>query len=113
MTYVCRRGKCGQMKKEYMLTYRGFHITYDPPPIPLRNSDWQYWHDDYDGADDANDDRHGSAKSLNDCRDEIDTYWRENKMDDYSNCQKCGAPTKDGVYLNTVLFEEMQNGTIS
>ena len=29
-------------------TYRGWTISYDPPPIPCRNFDWQAFHPDYD-----------------------------------------------------------------
>jgi hypothetical protein len=35
---------------EGVVSYRDWRITYDPPPIPVRNCDWQFWHDDYDGA---------------------------------------------------------------
>lgn len=35
-------------------------IDYDPPPIPLRNCDYQFRHKDYDEGDS----RHGSARSL-------------------------------------------------
>ena len=52
--------------------YRGFTIEYNPPPIPVRCCDWQFWHDDYDGAEDANDNRCGSAASLEDAKLEID-----------------------------------------
>lgn len=38
-----------------------WHISADFPPIPWRGADWGWWHDDYDGAPDAYDDRHGSA----------------------------------------------------
>lgn len=53
-------------------TYRGWHIHYDPPPIPTRNCDWRFWHDDFDGAPDANDNRSGSAESLEAAKAEID-----------------------------------------
>lgn len=32
-----------------LTTYRGYQIKYDPPPIPLRNWDWDYCPVDYDG----------------------------------------------------------------
>lgn len=54
------------------MKYRGFTIEYNPPPIPARCCDWQFWHDDYDGAGDANDNRCGSAGSLDDAKLEID-----------------------------------------
>lgn len=54
------------------VNYRGWHIAYDPPPIPTRNCDWHFWHDDYDGAPDANDSRYGYAPSLEAAKTEID-----------------------------------------
>lgn len=47
--------------------YRGkalWHIQYSPKPIPTDKFDWDFWHDDYDGAPDAKDHRCGSAPSL-------------------------------------------------
>lgn len=52
--------------------YRGFVISYDPPPIPIRTMDWHYTHENYDGAPDAYDDRHGHCASLEECKAEID-----------------------------------------
>jgi hypothetical protein len=53
-------------------TYRGWHIEFNPPPIPSRNCDWQFWHDDFDGAEDSGDNRCGSAESLEAAKAEID-----------------------------------------
>ena len=55
-----------------MITYRNYTIYYDPPPIPLRTMDWHFVHRDFDGAEDAGDNRCGSAPSEQECRDEID-----------------------------------------
>ena len=52
--------------------YRGYRITYNPKPIPTRQFDWDFVHQDYDGAEDANDHRAGSSASLEACKDEID-----------------------------------------
>lgn len=65
------------------ITYRGWHIRFDPPPIPTRNCDWQFWHDDYDGAPNYGDEgpadnRCGSAPSLEAAKAEID-LWHEEK----------------------------------
>jgi hypothetical protein len=49
-------------------------IHYDPPPIPLRQFDWHYRHDDFDGAPDAGDDRYGHCASLEECKAAIDEY---------------------------------------
>lgn len=53
-------------------TYRGYHIYYDPPPIPIRTMDWHYYHNDFDGAEDSGDNRCGSAASEEACRAEVD-----------------------------------------
>lgn len=50
-------------------TYRGWTIRYDPPPIPTRNCDWAFVHDDYDGPGDS---RCGHAASLEAAKAEID-----------------------------------------
>lgn len=55
------------------IKYRGvWTIYYDPPPIPVRTCDWHFVHDDYDGAEDAHDHRHGHAASLAEAKAEID-----------------------------------------
>lgn len=61
--------------------YRNFHISYSPPPIPYRSADWHYWHDDFDGAPDGNDNRYGSCASEQACRDEIDEWYLEQETD--------------------------------
>lgn len=62
-----------------MEIYRGFHIAHDPPPIPLRHWDWQWWHEDYDGAPEETggppaDNRSGASNSLADARRDIDAF---------------------------------------
>lgn len=54
------------------ITYRGYVITYDAPPIPDRRWDWHFVHENYDGAPDSGDHRHGDAASLTDAMCEID-----------------------------------------
>lgn len=49
--------------------YRGYVIEYDPPPVPFRDMDWRWQHDDYDGP---GDDRIGFSSSLAEARQEID-----------------------------------------
>jgi len=63
------------------IRYGNWHIQYDPPPIPVRHWDWQFWHDDYDGAPDSNDNRSGAAASLDAAKAEID----EREADDGPN----------------------------
>ena len=36
---------------------------------------YEYCHDDYDGAPDADDNRAGYAKTVEDCKAEIDERW--------------------------------------
>ena len=52
--------------------YRHFIIRYDPPPIGSRGADWQFVHEDYDGAEDSGDHRCGYGSSEEDCRRQID-----------------------------------------
>lgn len=51
--------------------YRGWLIDFDPPPIPTRNCDWHFRHEDFDGIE-APDDRYGHAASLDEAKAEID-----------------------------------------
>lgn len=55
--------------------YRGFRIDYAPPPIPTRECDWQWVHDDYDGPEDN---RCGHAPSLAAAKSDIDFWHEEN-----------------------------------
>lgn len=57
--------------------YGAWSIHYDPPPIPNRNCDWHFSHEDFDGAPDAGDNRTGHAPSLLDAMRQIDDYEKE------------------------------------
>jgi len=61
-------------------TYRGWLISFDFPPIPCRQFDWSATHPDYDGAEDANDDRvvHGATRDA--VIAEIDAWIAENGL---------------------------------
>lgn len=51
--------------------YRGFQIgmaNYSP----AAQFDWEFTHEDYDGAPDGGDNRHGRGASLADCMAQID-----------------------------------------
>ena len=55
-------------------------------PIPVRCCDWQFWHDDFDGApmygdEGPADNRCGSAASEADAKAEIDAWIEENEGD--------------------------------
>lgn len=54
------------------MTYRSFRIEYDPPPIPDRNHDWQWAHQDYDGPGDS---RCGTSSSLEASKVAIDEWY--------------------------------------
>ncbi|API59552.1 hypothetical protein BSL82_09685 [Tardibacter chloracetimidivorans] len=54
------------------MRYGDWHIEYNPPPVPFRSADWQFWHDDFDGAEDACDNRYGHAGSIEDAMNDID-----------------------------------------
>ena len=56
------------------LEYRGFTITYDPPPIPIRSFDWAWVHKDYDGEGDP---RHGYSASIEAAKADIDELIEE------------------------------------
>lgn len=57
--------------------YRGWQIEYSPPPIPVRDFDWNATHPDYDGAAGADDNRRVFGKSWDAVRSEIDEYFEE------------------------------------
>ncbi len=62
---------------EQRIEYRGFVITYDPPPIPTRAYDWQWMSDDYDGAPDSTDTRAGRSASLEEAKADVDEWWND------------------------------------
>lgn len=57
------------------VTYRGFRVWFEPPPIPVRDCDWHWTHVDYDGPEDG---RCGHAASLEGARAEIDDWHEDN-----------------------------------
>lgn len=56
--------KAAGLNKRGEYVFGDWRIEYRPPPIPIRTMDWQFWHDDYDGAPDGNDLRCGVAASI-------------------------------------------------
>lgn len=54
-----------------------WHIYCDPPPIPSRAHDWTWYNDDYDGAPDAHDYRHGTAPTREACIEQIEDMAAE------------------------------------
>lgn len=60
-------------------THRGWLISFDYPPIPVRDFDWSATHPDYDGAEDANDGRVVHGRTRDAVIAEIDAWYAENK----------------------------------
>ena len=58
---------CGD---EALEGFPGWHIRYNPKPMPDRRYDYDYWHDDYDGVIDGNG-LCGVAESVQAAIDEI------------------------------------------
>lgn len=59
MCPVCNGKKCNK--------YEGWHVAYNPKPIPDRSHDYDFWHDDHDGENGLC----GTASSLDDAIDQI------------------------------------------
>jgi len=59
----------------FPVSYRGYIITFDPPPIPVRTSDYHYVHSDFCCPECDN--RHGSCGSVLECMEEIDQIIEE------------------------------------
>lgn len=64
-------------------------ISFDPPPIPAScGCDWQFAHEDYDGAPNEPggppaDSRCGTGPSLEDCVEQIKEMEEDPDVDDY------------------------------
>lgn len=56
--------------------FGAWHIELDTSSLHPA-MDWAWWHDSYDGAEDANDSRCGREPSLTACTDAIDDYEAE------------------------------------
>lgn len=75
-----------QQREELVAMYRGYQIYYHAKPIPDRRWDYDFVHEEYDGAPDAHDERHGNAGSIGECIDRIDeieggsTRWSGSKI---------------------------------
>lgn len=70
---------------KHPLAYRGYIIEHRRAPVPTTTFDYAYWHESYDGAPDANDNRCGFASSLEEAMAAIDE-----QIDDYDDgCRGC------------------------
>jgi hypothetical protein len=62
------------------IEYRGYWIAYNPKPVPAScGVDWDWHHDDYDGAPDGNDNRCGCSASLDAAKTDIDEQIEEDE----------------------------------
>ncbi len=59
--------------------YRGYLITFSRKPIPVRFFDFDYAHEDYDGAPDSGDRRSGNAASICEAKNAIDELIDEER----------------------------------
>ncbi len=69
-----------------MIKYRNYRITYDPKPIPTRVFDYDFAHEDFDGAPDGpdtgcSDHRSGNAVSVDDAKAKIDEQFEDLGLD--------------------------------
>ncbi len=53
------------------IQYNGYKIAYETKPIPTIDHDWNFSHEDYDGAPDSGDTRCGTASGLKDAIQQI------------------------------------------
>ncbi len=60
------------------ISYRGYWISYNPKPVPASMGvDWDWRHEDYDGAPDGNDRRAGCSACLEAAKSDIDEQIEE------------------------------------
>jgi hypothetical protein len=69
--------------------YRGYTITYDPPPIPIRTMDWSWCSDNYDAWTDdgewTSNGLAGHSASLEEAKRDIDEQIAELEDEKASN----------------------------
>lgn len=53
----------------HRMRYKDYTIEFNPKPIPIRDHDYDYWPDDYDGPEDG---RGGSVASVTQAQIAID-----------------------------------------
>ena len=64
-----------------MVEYRGYQITYWAKPVPTRAWDYDFSHEDYDGAPDSGDARCGAARTMEEAKELIDEQIEEEEAD--------------------------------
>lgn len=65
--------------------YRGYNITYWAKPVPTRAWDYDFAHEDYDGAPDSGDHRCGNGASVEDCKEQIDEIIEDEEFDEFQD----------------------------
>lgn len=75
------------LPSQKVLLYRGYEIEYVAPPIGTRAFDWQFTAVSYDGPED---DRCGSAASLEEVKTRIDE-WIEDALFEEEKLQRIGS----------------------
>lgn len=65
---------------KFPIKYRNCSIDYWCKPIPIRNHDYQWSHEDFDGAPDGYDMRQGTAPSIEACKADIDEMYENGEM---------------------------------
>lgn len=86
-----------------------WRISYDPPPIPTRNCDWHFVHEDYDGAPDGRPDRRaGSAATPAACIYEIIRLGEEQAEERYEQWRAFERSRKDREYELDALRAEIE-----
>jgi hypothetical protein len=63
------------------MKYRGYTISHEPKPIPDRSADFDFSHEDFDGAPDSGDNRCGTAGSIEDACEQIDDILEGAQID--------------------------------
>ncbi|KQV83278.1 hypothetical protein [Rhizobium sp. Root1220] len=68
------------------ISYRDYWISFNPKPVPAScGVDWDWHHDDFDGAPDGNDNRCGCSASLEAAKADIDEQIDELDEDDLAS----------------------------
>jgi hypothetical protein len=65
--------------------YKEYKITYDRKPYPTSAFDFDFAHEDYDGAPDSHDVRCGNAGSIEEAKEAIDEIIEDEEFDDFQD----------------------------
>lgn len=68
---------------------KGWHIERNLKPIPTQSHDYDFWHDDYDGADGGNG-LCGTAASIEDAIRQIEEIDSNIEVESTILCERCG-----------------------